>query len=115
MLDSEWDSKKAAGNVRKHSVSFPEAATVFGDPRAITFPDPDHSDDEDREITIGSSEKSRVLYRTLHARIGSGSSVRGAPPGQKGSSMKRGKTTSADRDELRRGYDRTTLIGGVRG
>ncbi len=61
MLDFEWDSKKAAGNVRKHGVAFAEAATVFGDRLAITFPDPDHSDDEEREITIGYSGKSRIL------------------------------------------------------
>ena len=45
-------SKKAKANLRKHGVSFEEAATVFLDPLAITFPDPDHSDEEDREITI---------------------------------------------------------------
>lgn len=61
MLDFEWDAKKAAGNIRKHGVSFAEAATVFRNPRAITFPDPDHSDDEEREITVGSSMRNRML------------------------------------------------------
>ncbi len=41
-------SKKAAANERKHRVSFHEAATVFGDPLAITFDDPDHSEGEYR-------------------------------------------------------------------
>ena len=41
----EWDPKKAAANLKKHVVSFQEAATVFGDPLAITFQDPDHSED----------------------------------------------------------------------
>ena len=58
----EWDSRKAAQNSRKHGVSFPEAATVFFDPQAITFDDPDHSDDEDRFITIGHSSSDRLLF-----------------------------------------------------
>jgi hypothetical protein len=40
----EWDSPKAATNVKKHRVSFDEAVTVFYDPLAATFADPDHSD-----------------------------------------------------------------------
>ena len=51
----EWDAKKAKANKRKHSVSFEEAATVFLDPLAVTYRDPDHSAEEDREITIGYS------------------------------------------------------------
>jgi uncharacterized protein len=58
----EWDSKKAKANLRKHGVSFEESATVFLDPLAITFPDPDHSDEEDREITIGLTTKHRIVF-----------------------------------------------------
>ena len=58
----EWDAKKAKVNLRKHGVSFEEAATVFLDPLAITFPDPDHFDEEDREITIGLTTKNRVVF-----------------------------------------------------
>ncbi len=58
----EWDSKKAKANLRKHKVPFEEAATVFLDPLAITFPDPDYSDEEDREITIGLTTKRRVVF-----------------------------------------------------
>lgn len=58
----EWDPEKAATNLRKHKVSFAEAASVFLDPLALTFSDPDHSDEEDREITIGSSSKQRALF-----------------------------------------------------
>ena len=47
-MEFEWDTKKAEANKRKHGVSFHEAATVFGDPLAITFTDPDHSIDEER-------------------------------------------------------------------
>lgn len=58
----EWDPEKAEANLRKHGVSFEEAATVFLDPLAVTYPDPDHSDEEDRKITIGDSVKQRVLF-----------------------------------------------------
>ena len=57
----EWDPRKTANNLRKHGISFKEAATVFGDPLSITFEDPDHSIDEHRFITIGESRKRRVL------------------------------------------------------
>lgn len=43
----EWDSHKAATNIRKHRVSFDEASTVFDDPSALIFPDEDHSDAEE--------------------------------------------------------------------
>ena len=58
----EWDPAKAATNLRKHKVSFAEAASVFLDPLALTFPDPNHSGEENREITIGFSSKHRVLF-----------------------------------------------------
>jgi uncharacterized protein len=47
-MEFEWDPKKAAANIRKHDVTFQEAATVFGDPLAVTFEDPDHSVIENR-------------------------------------------------------------------
>ena len=50
-MEYEWDPEKAEANKRKHGVSFHEAATVFGDPLAITFSDPDHSIDEYRNST----------------------------------------------------------------
>lgn len=60
-MQFEWDDRKAVANERKHGVSFHEAATVFGDPLAITFLDPDHSDDEFRFLTFGMSQSSRLL------------------------------------------------------
>lgn len=45
----------------EHRVSFHEAATVFGDPLAITYQDPDHSILEQRFITVGMSRSGRVL------------------------------------------------------
>jgi len=58
----EWDAKKAKANLRKHRVSLEEAATVFLDPLAVTYPDPDHSGEETREITVGQSAKQRVIF-----------------------------------------------------
>lgn len=58
----EWDPVKAAANERKHGVSFDEAKTVFLDPFAETFDDPDHSADERRSITIGMSTQPRLLF-----------------------------------------------------
>jgi Uncharacterized protein conserved in bacteria len=60
-MEFEWDADKAASNLAKHGVSFDEAATVFGDPLAMTYFDPDHSDDEDRFITFGFSVNGDVL------------------------------------------------------
>jgi uncharacterized protein len=60
-MEFEWDSRKAVANDRRHNVSFQEAATVFGDPLAITFEDPDHSIDEKRYITFGLSRQERLL------------------------------------------------------
>jgi uncharacterized protein len=57
----EWDTRKSAANLRKHGVSFAEAGTVFGDELSITISDPDHSDQEDRYITIGWSYLHRLL------------------------------------------------------
>ncbi len=60
-MQFEWDDAKAVANERKHGVSFSEAATVFADPLAAIFPDPDHSDDEVREILVGFSETNRLV------------------------------------------------------
>ena len=58
----EWDPTKAEENLKRHSVSFDEAATVFTDPFALTFDDPEHSFDERRYITIGTSSTQRILF-----------------------------------------------------
>jgi uncharacterized DUF497 family protein len=74
-----WDARKAAANLRKHGVSFEEAATAFGDPLSITVPDPDHSAEEERYVLLGMSENQRHLvvvhlerardeYRLISAR-----------------------------------------------
>lgn len=57
----EWDVRKAARNCRTHGITFHEAATVFGDPLALTFDDPDHSISEQRFITVGISTAGELL------------------------------------------------------
>ena len=64
-----WDRGKAELNLRKHGVSFEEASTVFGDPLASTFPDPEHSLGEDRLIIFGLSSRGRVLA-VMHTERG---------------------------------------------
>lgn len=60
-MEFEWDPDRAARNLAKHGVAFAEAGTVFGDPLAITFFDPAHSDDEVRYLTFGHSTEGRLL------------------------------------------------------
>jgi len=60
-MQFRWDQKKASSNLAKHGISFEEAATVFGDPLSNSFPDPDHSIDEQRFIIIGASEQGRII------------------------------------------------------
>ena len=63
-----WDPAKARANLRKHSVSFEEASTVFGNSLARIFDDPDHSVDEQREIIIGHSSRGRLLLVSFTER-----------------------------------------------
>lgn len=60
-LSFEWDEKKNASNKKKHGVSFDEAKSVFTDQFARLISDPDHSDNEDRFILLGTSIHSRLL------------------------------------------------------
>ncbi len=62
VFDFEWNADKAAANLKKHGVSFEEAATVFADEFAFIVPDEEHSDDESRGILIGYSERNRLLF-----------------------------------------------------
>ena len=65
----EWDDVKAAANLRKHGVSFEDAASVFSDALAYTFDDPDHSVGEQRLLTFGFSQSGRLLA-VVHAERG---------------------------------------------
>ena len=60
-MEVEWDYEKAVENRRKLKVTFAEAVTVFDDPLALTIPDPDHSVSERRFVTMGESERRRLL------------------------------------------------------
>ncbi len=73
-MEFEWDPNKDAKNIKKHGVSFTEAATVFGDPLSTTFPDPDHSIQENRFIIVGLSNTGKLIviahtYRNNRVRI----------------------------------------------
>ncbi|MER2555308.1 MAG: BrnT family toxin [Thauera sp.] len=75
----EWDDTKANANLRRHGVSFQEATTVFGDSLAATFAGPDHSDAEERWLSVGISAQGRLLviahteqgtiFRIISARV----------------------------------------------
>jgi uncharacterized protein len=77
-MEFEDDPAKAARNLKKHGVGFEEAASVFGDPMAFTFSDPDHSIGEERWLMFGQSRRGRILaviytlrrdkYRIVSAR-----------------------------------------------
>ncbi|HEY5234078.1 MAG TPA: BrnT family toxin [Verrucomicrobiae bacterium] len=69
MLTFEWDASKAGSNFAKHTVSFEEAATVFGDPVSMTIPDPAHSQTEARFVILGHSHHGRLLV-VVHTERG---------------------------------------------
>jgi len=60
-LSFEWDAGKAKRNRAKHGVGFEEAATVFLDPLARVYDDPDSSTDEERLLLVGRSAARRTL------------------------------------------------------
>ena len=57
----EWDPEKAEANLSKHGGSFAEAVTAFGDPLSMNMADPDHSENEQRFIVLGTSYRYRSL------------------------------------------------------
>ena len=61
VYDFEWDAAKALLNVRKHGVSFDQAATVFLDALALTAFDALHSEYEDRWFTLGLDVRGALL------------------------------------------------------
>ena len=78
-MEFEWDPKKEAKNIRKHKITFSEAATVFGDTLSTTVPDPDHSEEEDRYISIGLSQRHRLLM-VAHTERGERTRIISARP-----------------------------------
>lgn len=67
-MSFEWDRDKGESNIRKHGVSFNEAISVFADPFALTFDDPDHSRYECRYLTFGVSSLHRLIVVSHTAR-----------------------------------------------
>ena len=61
IFDFSWDPRKASENFAKHRVSFRQASSVFDDPMQATMFDEDHSDDEDRWVTLGRAKDGPVL------------------------------------------------------
>jgi hypothetical protein len=105
----EWDAVKAKANFPKHGVSFEEAATVFRDPLALTFADPDHSRGEGR-----SARQLIVSYRTAGGRTESESSAHGRQPRENASNMKK-TSAKKSRNDMRPEYDLSQLRGRIRG
>ena len=75
MIDFEWSAAKSRANERKHGVSFEEAQSVFYDDFAKQFFDDDHSENEDRFIMLGMSNRSRVLV-VCHCERSGGETIR---------------------------------------
>ena len=67
----EWDSAKARRNLRKHGISFEEAMTVFRNPLAQSYDDPDGLSPEQRSITMGLSDRHKLLV-VVHCERGDG-------------------------------------------
>jgi len=73
-LHFEWDEDKGKANLKKHNVSFKEARTAFYDPWSLILEDPSHSQDEERFIVLGMSNRPRLLivchcYRNQESAI----------------------------------------------
>jgi uncharacterized DUF497 family protein len=60
-FDFDWDANKARANLKKHEVSFRLATSVFRDALALTIFDDEHSDEEDRWVTLGRAQNGQVL------------------------------------------------------
>ena len=63
--DFDWDPSKERANIRKHGISFRQAANIFRDPNQFTLYDHEHSENEDRWITIG-MDSAGVLRIVVH-------------------------------------------------
>ncbi len=111
----EWDAGKSAANLEKHGVFFEDSATVFIDPLATTFPDPDHSVQELQEVTIGYTMGQQLVFVSHCERrdrlriIGARLATR-----PERNNMKK-ELASKPSDDMRQEYDLSQLRGGVRG
>src|SRR5262245_4686422 len=104
-LEFEWDAKKAARNKTKHGITFEEAASVFRDGMAMIMDDPDHSEDEQREIILGESEENRLLvvsFTERHREFELSALAR--PRSRSGRNMRKNQTVR-EKDDLRPEYN----------
>src|SRR3954471_22225556 len=108
-LTFEWDRNKAKQNLVKHSVSFEESSTVFGDPRSLTIPDPVHSRLEERFVTIGTSHRANWSFTRSAATISASLALAGRAEAND-EPMKKGNKNSDS--EMQAEYD---FSPGVRG
>jgi len=60
--DFEWDHNKAKLNIKKHKISFEDAAEVFLDPLAVSLFDDQHNSKEDRWVTVGKNTNDQILH-----------------------------------------------------
>ncbi|EAZ90343.1 BrnT family toxin [Crocosphaera chwakensis] len=67
-MEFEWDENKAKQNLSKYGVSFEEAKTIFDDPLYVDFYDPDHSENEERYLIVGQSNRERILILSYTER-----------------------------------------------
>lgn len=65
----EWDPRKAATNLHKHGVGFEQATKVFSDPLALSIYDEEHSETEERWITLGRTETGTLVVVHTHREI----------------------------------------------
>ena len=74
----EWDPQKAAENTTKHEVGFELAATVFRDPLHVAVYDDDHSEAEERWVTLGQAENGKLLVvvHTVEEAPGNSAKIR---------------------------------------
>jgi uncharacterized DUF497 family protein len=74
----EWDPAKARENARRHRVTFERGATVFLDPNALSLFDEQHSEEEERWITLGLDQTVALLVisHTYHEETENGARIR---------------------------------------
>lgn len=90
----EWDEAKNQANIRKHGIDFREAAYVFSDPHALSIPDDEHSDDEERWVLLGRNRNEKILLVVHTFRQGDSIrliSARKATPAEQATYLKRAR------------------------
>jgi uncharacterized DUF497 family protein len=79
VLTFSWDPDKAESNRKKHAITFPEAATAFGDPLSLTILDPVHSEEEARFVLVELTFQDRLVV-VAHTETDDEIRIISAPP-----------------------------------